>query len=406
MFRNVFVILVSLICCLSVFNAEAANLWEVWGGGTFAKCKGHEMNASPACIGQSELDGCQAKKMYARNYTDEYALHMMVATKITERGAYFCPLQIEAKNRNEGNAWTEYARLNAGCVWLCRKGFTGESCEQTEEAVSSCDPIPLKRSDYSGLKRLASGPGTSIHILSRWEPKGACDAHKRQTHDVMLAITNWTESGHGAKVRMLVHRAQREGWSNMVSWSAVYPVTGAPEVLVCKNGYRPAGNDCVEINQALCADAQRCSGFGGTYDENIHKFVAKNGCFEFRCKENGKAFPTDTDRTCEPCNVDLRTGILSGNGVCHTCEKGKFFKDNVNAPCGEAIGLTKQDMQYGKGKTKASQRNLDDQCWVNTESDKYRQCVLNGGPVDDVPGGDEVEPDDASGSDVTSRDEE
>ena len=39
--------------------------------------------------------------MHARNHTDEYALQMMVAVEINEHGANFCPMQVEAKNKNK-----------------------------------------------------------------------------------------------------------------------------------------------------------------------------------------------------------------------------------------------------------------------------------------------------------------
>lgn len=395
MFRNVFAVFLLLFYVVSAFAGGGDNVrkhMKTWGfGNSWASCQNHSLVGSEACIGQSESDNCEPKKMYARDHTDEYALQVMVAMTVTDKGARFCPVQIEGKNRNEGNAWTEYAQISGGdCVWLCRNGFSGEQCDKSVDALTSCDPTPLRRSDYSNLKRVVSGANVENDVsMFDWNRRYGCGVNKWQEHDVILVIVKWLEEGHGAWVRPMIVRAQRDGWDNMISWAALYPPNNSQETLVCKNGYKPVGTDCVEINSNLCAAAQACQGWNG-FDENLHKFVSKNGCYEFRCKESGKAFVSETDRTCEPCNVDMRTGILTGNGVCHTCEKGKFFKDDVDAPCGDAIGYTKLDMQYGKGKTKASQRNLEDQCWVNTESDKYRQCVLNGGPVGDVPGGDDV----------------
>lgn len=380
MFRDSFaVFVVSMMCAASAFAGggnNVSNLNDKWGSGTLSSCGVHMFGESDACIGQSQKDKCDNKSMYARDYTDEWAIQMMVALRVTEQGALFCPVQIEGKNKNKGNARTEYAQLSGSCVWLCREGFTGSSCEKKVSEVASCDPTPLRRDDYSGLQRMESGANIEESVaMFQWNKYYGCGVNKGQEHDIILIITGWTESGHGAKVQQVIVRSERKGWGDMISWPNIYPANGTTEITVCKNGYKPVGDECEPIDQNLCAAVQKCSGWTG-FDESIHKFVEKDGCYEFRCKGENMAFVSSSDRSCNTCDVSLRTGVLSDTGVCYTCENGKFFKDNVDEPCGDAYVFSKLDMQYGKDKGKSTLIKLKDQCWTKGSTDEYRSCVF------------------------------
>lgn len=379
-------------------SASVTSLFPVWGGGKWSSCGSHALGGSEACIGAT-ADTCVAptfnnengsitnadKLMYARNYTDEYALQMMVAVNVNQHGAYFCPIQVEAKNKNNGDAWTEYAMIGSttGCKWLCKDGYSGSECSVAPGNTKTCNPDPFTRDYYGELKRVASGANVENSIaMFSWNQYNDCGVSKEQEHDGILAITRWAPGEHGAWVQPLIVRAQRKGWDDMISWPAVYYFTGAVEQLVCVDGYKPnaGGTDCVAINEAICAEAKMCSGWTG-YDEGLHMVVQSAGknCFEFRCKGENQAFASTTDRSCIECPTNSRGGMSSVDGTCVKCEAGKVFNNKATSTathCGEAIAYTKSDMQYGKGKTKNSNPNVSQQCWTMTETDAYRKCVM------------------------------
>lgn len=400
--KKISVASLSLVLWSAGAFAVDANLLTVWGAGRLVTCQEHDFMLEDAAIGQSEADGWDPQKMYTRgDWTDEFAVQAMVAMKVNNGGAYFCPVQIEGKNKNKGNAWTEYAKIGNGndCVWLCQYGYTGEQCAEIANSQSETHEVePLKRENYSTLQRVVSGSNieNQVYMFQRAVNAG-CGANKHQEHDMILVITGWLPSGHGAKARQLVVRAQRNGWKDMVSWAAIYPATDSNEITVCLNGYKPnkTGNDCEPINEKIAADANPPTGSGTDssgankdkmcadwtgYDTKIHKAIqGKNGCLEYRCKESGYAFASVLDRTCVECNHGLRGGIAPETGVCVTCESGKVFSPVAitSGYCGEAIGLSKTDMQYGRGNTKNTYKDVAYQCWTKTETNAYRECVMN-----------------------------
>ena len=392
-------IFLSLLVVLSANPAFAAtgksnavaNLRESWGGGSLEVCGSHAIIGTEACIGATK--SCMIKQMYARDHDDEYALQMMVAVEINEHGANFCPVQVEAKNKNRGNAWTEYALLGSGvaCKWLCRDGYSGPKCSVEPSKATTCNPVKFERSNYDHFKRKASGANIESSIaMFEWDKTNGCGVNKTQEHDSILVITRWAPGGHGAWVQPVVVRAQREDWWDMISWPVVYYRAGSTEQLVCVDGYKPnaAGTDCVEINPSVCcgeksakecAEERACSGWTG-FDESLHTFVMPEGkdCFEFRCKGENMAFASTTDRSCIECPTNSRGGMSSVDGTCVKCEAGKVFNNKATSTathCGEAIAYTKSDMQYGKGNTKNNNPDVANQCWTMTETDAYRECV-------------------------------
>ena len=167
----------SVLCLIAYFISatgalaeggnNASSLIGAWGNGTLSTCGSHMLTSSNACIGATQ--NCTNRTMYARNHTDEWAIQMLVAMQINENGAKFCPVQVEAKNKNKNNAWTEYAQLSSNCVWLCKRGFTGENCQTAVSGTAaSCDPTKLQASNYSGLRRLTSGANVEGSEPFRW----------------------------------------------------------------------------------------------------------------------------------------------------------------------------------------------------------------------------------------------
>lgn len=376
---------VSPAFALSADEIMRRALFSPQGSFSLDTCKSHALAGSEACIGATK--GCGIKEMYARNYTDEYALQMMVAVNINEHGAYFCPIQVEAKNKNKGKSWTEYAMIGAtsGCRWLCAKGYTGSECaaDASSNRVTTCDTSPFVRNNYDDLKRVTSGANIEDEIVKKSSDKEEeCEGQRtKQEHNVILAITRWAPGGHGAWVRPLVVRAQKEGWKDMVSWPVLY-YTGTTEILLCVDGYKPNddGTDCVAINADICPEVpSMCPGWT-EIDEGLHMVVQSAGknCFEFRCKGENQAFASITNRSCIECPTNSRGGMSSVDGTCVKCEAGKVFNNKATSTathCGEAIAYTKSDMQYGKGKTKNNNPDVAKQCWTMTETDAYRECV-------------------------------
>lgn len=388
--RNLLVSLMAVLVATPALAATGkstavAKLLTNWGGGNWDSCGAHALVGSAECIGATK--DCTTKKMYARNYTDEYAVQMMVAVNITEHGAYFCPIQIEGKNKNKKNAWTEYAMIGGttGCRWLCKDGYSGDDCSVAPGSTAKCDAVEFRRANYDGLKRVTSGANIEDDIaMFNWNHYYGCGAHKGQEHDSVLAITRWAPGGHGAFVQPLIVRAQREGWKDMISWPSIFYRVGATEILACISGYKPnaGGTDCVAISENLCAEAKSCPGWTG-FDESQHTFVMPTGkdCFEFRCKGENMAFASATDRSCVECTTSLRGGVSPVDGTCVKCDSGKVFNNKATTAaghCGDATAYTKTDMQYGKGKTKNNNPEPENQCWTKTETDVYRECVTSG----------------------------
>lgn len=363
----------------------ASELIGTWGNGTLTVCKEHSLYANNACIGATA--DCSPKTMFARQYTDEWAVQMLMAVTIYESGARFCPIQIEGKNYNKGDAWTEYVELDSSkCLWLCRDGWTGDKCALPTSSVSSCDTSLLKAENYSSIKRAETGNNTKQKLdMFRWSVNPACGVHKTQEHNMILALKRWLPSGHGAVAQQMVVRAQREGWKDMISWAAIYPAGNAPEIIVCKNGYKPNSSktDCEEISSEICALALSCPDWNSGYDRTQHILKMRDGssCYEYRCSQQGYAFKDAVNRSCTECVTGMRDGVSPKDGTCVKCDVGNVFDEKAsgNGYCSVAQGYSKVDLQYGAGQTRNSNQDLEQQCWTITTPNDYAECVKNGG---------------------------
>lgn len=383
----------------AVTGTDAKDYLKYWGGGSFDPCGSHAFVDSEMCIGTNKncevpLFGTNGdvtannNLIYTRNPTDkdEYALQLMVAIDINEHGARFCPIQVEAKNKDKGDAWIEYAMIGntTGCQWLCKDGYSGDKCMTAPAEITRCNPVEFKRDNYNSLPGASGASIASDIALFTWNARYGCGLNKRQEHDSVLAITRWAPGGHGAWVQPVIVRAQRKGWDSMTSWPAIYSRAGstAPQ-LVCVEGYAPntAQTDCLQINSTLC-DRVNCPdlakhGYVGT----IHTEYMPAGaeCPDFRCKNNNQAFASITDKTCVSCPSSMRGGVSPIDGTCVSCELGTVFNGRATDSehlCKPAIRLTKTDMQYGFGYTKNSRPDVADQCWSLGQIDEYRACVL------------------------------
>ena len=229
-----------ILCTQGAFSAIPTNVSHLrneWGGGKMLRCGIHMLlnNLPDACIGVSSGENCATYKLNARNYSDEFMVLMMVARDINEHGAYFCPTQVEGKNKNKSHAWTEYADAHGPCHWLCKNGWGGDRCQT--QVPEDCDATRIQKSDYANIGRVASGSNieNAVVMFDR-AITDKCGLHGTQEHDNILAIVRYAPGGHGAFVRQMIVRSERDGWGDMKSTATVYLAEGSQEILVCKPG--------------------------------------------------------------------------------------------------------------------------------------------------------------------------
>ncbi len=377
-------------------QTNVSALRGAWGGGTMRTCGSHSLSTD-SCIGESAEAGnaCANWKVNARTYTDEFMVTMMVARRVNNNGAYFCPTQIEGRNKNKGHAWTEYADASQGnsalCHWLCKPGYTGDECSK---AVSSsggeCDSTLMLRENYATIRRVESGNNIEDAVaMFDFDKKVGCGVHRTQEHDTILAIESWLPNGHGAWVQQFIVRAERRGWSDMDSTATIYPATNAKKILVCKIGYtvNSAGTNCEPINRDACPEsaadklAALCSGWNAAdYNSLIHDFKLVGSCYQLRCIQSGYAFPSSGDKSCKACTQNMRGGVSPLDGTCKVCDTGKIFNENAPSSgyCTDTAAYSKTDMLYGAGKTRNTAGDLKNHCWPLATPDEYKKCVENG----------------------------
>lgn len=351
----------------------ADDVW--WHGADYYKCGGTGTDhiAGEACIGESDNDDCG---------TGTKGLLMMVARKPLEDDGYcatFCPTQI---NSNDSRETTYYDRSKGDdCVMLCREGSVANESEYCESDV-------LTHEDYSTYT-IGTGANIEGQIPMRfYGNEHDCEVRDNE-HDMILAITDYLDSGHGAYIQPVIVRANNK--NNIFAYYTANPQKY--KMLVCRPGYKPVAGDCVQSTN-FCEFqsyfANMCTGWSSAYfDSNIHKFKQSsdaehpNGCNIYQCKTPGDAFPDTegnvSDYSCSKCiEVVNKDGVNPKNGACVHCETGKVFEELTNNQgyvCSDAQQLTRQELQYGKTQN-ISTLPLNSQCWVKDTVDDYRECVL------------------------------
>lgn len=387
--RNIFLSLLvaQIIPCVAIAGGgvQINNLKGSWKNPIMSYCQGS--NLGNATIGRYK-DTCKGNYSIDANspgqcvLVDDMGILMLVAREVNENGARFCPTTIYAEKKKKGNAWTLYAESAQGaqtCYWLCKPGFGGEGCQ--DSAPTGCDSTLIRRDDFNNLTMAREPQFEDAIPMFHWNEYQGCGANKGQEHDMILAVSDWLASGHGVWATPYVIRARREGWKSKRGGIEAWPAGEA--TLLCKNGYtaNAAGNDCVAIDEAACALTQTCSNWPSNgFDEAtmMLEFNDNMGCYTYKCREKGYAFPSSADRTCQPCTENLRGGASPDGGVCIQCDIGYIF--DADSPstnyCVAAAGYDKTTMQYGTGQSKETP--LNNQCWMIAEAEAYSDCVKNG----------------------------
>lgn len=349
----------------------------MWGYQDTQTCREHEIGSwsSDLCVNNDTRCDLKGISILAN---DEYGNGLWLARSVKVGGVKICPMRVHVTNRNKKDnvnlSWGIYGAEVDSCVWLCREGFSGSECgdynKNTNEVTMYESGLLSEyyKKDYSNV---ASG---SPYVFGDTSAK--CYGNVKEPHKTVLAVVGWTADGLGAKVSTMTIRGKREGWDNMVTWPTIYR-NSLNDILVCRIGYKPNNNKdgCEPINPGR-APKTACSGWVADFDEAIYKQHETATCYEYRCKEEGKAFASTTDHSCIDCPATFRSGPSGTDGTCLKCAQAQVYN---GSSCGEAIGYTKNDLMYGKGKTRSNaDKNIDKQCWTILDTEKYKLCVKDG----------------------------
>ena len=385
------------------------------------------------CIGAVTRDGtaCETgSTVTAPGESDERGITVMAAVETTVGGAKFCPTTVIGANSDYcSRIWIDYyvdESESAGCVWLCRDGYTGSRCETLSQNYVSCDRGLLKKSDYDNkgpvttLKKVKLGNSSdsydysSIAMFKSGYESVKSGGTMYYQHDVIFVIAGWSENGHGAWLRPYAVRTWASHWEVIDSAAIFYPAMKTSsgggfvsKVLGCKDGYKPDSNvnptKCVAINPTACGESpdmptddglagddvtglQPCSGWSVTSNFNSSSHITKavgdgpNACYQWRCKNVNYALTQVGGSECKWCLGSKRWGVKPTDGTCMDCPVGTIFNseavENVSTPyCEEAIGVSRDVLLYG---SKNSSASITDQCWTKGDENSYKKCVSKG----------------------------
>lgn len=335
---------------------------------------------------QESDDKCKDKvKKGQGTYDDERAIVLDIAREIYRNGAKFCTTQIQGANKNGRQyTWVDYysnTNYDSKCKVYCKPGF--------DPATNCEDPIDssiCEEPDYGifVLHDVIGSGGEDGRITDKMElfsflnETGRSDQYKpvgeHTAKHVVLGIIKNEENQKGVIVGPIEITAKRGGNPHQ-SW--IYSAKfGSNTTVLCPQGYvaNQQAKKC-EPN-SVCAKVEEeasivmCSQYATGYNETDHTRIYNDSgkCWEYKCKLSGYGFKSDTDKTCEKCGTDVRSGALRTTGVCTTCPVSQCLK---NGECGGCIEIPKLKIERGP--------NYDSQnreCWRKTNPDKFWGCVM------------------------------
>lgn len=354
------------------------NLWSSWGynGST----KGDAAATSFILAGRTFEERGEAKKNPSERGTvdDEWAIVGVIADRIVEHGGRFCMYQLQCANdmKYAGDTWIDYYRLvsPSSCTWICESGYYGENCSQTLNGPASAADDRLYTTSAGGafsgfsLKQDKSVyRETNVSLFNAWVEK---DGVRESQVGVVLGVVGFLN--HGVEVAPV--RVKCDIYSSKSWVKEVHIASGTSKKLLCASGYvaNETNTDCVKATTANSGNF--CEGFPReNYNASVHELRSSGDCVKYFCK-NGTAFPAAGDYSCVECSDGVKGGPNPENGLCVSCETGQYFN---GANCVESSALSKTDLMYGKGKTKATAgTDIEAQCWTKTAPDEYKRCVM------------------------------
>ena len=413
MTKKLIIFVMIILCSANAYAWDASSYANAWGAPATVSTCGNLDNAEAVigpnkaeCFGgkDNNNDDCKVSGNYYM-----VGLMMMVARDLNENGAYFCPTIITCdRNRWEMGQtsdkkpyWTIYKELSnvssSDCIWLCKSGYSGVGCQERTNNV--CNPTKISRSKWDDESFYMKGNVKDVEdvvAMFAQSEKASCVRYvsgvwpSPMEHDMILAISRWTESGHGVWVSPFVARADfySTRYSNGPGTAFTYRV--GHETLLCMEGYEPnfTNTDCVAIDSDLCeivqavnsgTTCQTSKGYRdfGDYDPETmetHFFEdGDKGCWGMLCTTPGYGFDPGASRaTCVDCGVsDLRNGI-DKYGNCVRCDVGEIF-DSATGTCATATALSRDRLYYGPGKDENTA--VIEQCWVEPDMYSYSDCV-------------------------------
>ena len=332
-----------------------------------------------------------------------------IARELNANGGKFCPTQVGAGRNSAGDPYTKYynAANSLGCIWLCKNGMGGDTCSKSVEEVMDVKPIVQTteevNADGSNIEDdVAMLVANSDQGCRRNKNDKPWNAKGEQEHDVVLAVTGYTDDGYGAYVQPLVVRAAARPvgsyWSDYgKGYAFAYVANNADKTLVCLKGYKhnASGNGCVKYTQeqadkeAAQAEAETaadnaCSGWViSATDEFINTYDVKmiGNCNQYRCKDSSMGFKSSLDKTCVSCGADDQHGVNPDTGVCVSCSvKQTFSADEQyrdSGYCRDKVVFIPAAMQYGLNSTK--DESLEKQCWhilYKKGVEEYKNCIF------------------------------
>lgn len=370
-------------------RVDGEKVWDqrnAWGATEINKCSAEEkFDSEDGCV-YGCGDGSNGK-------------WAMIAQEVHEHGAKFCLTYVYV-DRVDMTAFerpqTRYKSASAApkpeCVWLCQDGWTGDKCTTYVDADAqiTCDPTPFKQTNYTGLKQ-GSNIESKIAMFFSWdydcndERFGKQSGTKYQEHDLILGVSEWLSSGHGAWVEPMTVRAwcprgtakeQTKVCKIIIDRRSVYSDSDDAKKLVCMNGYKPnAGEtDCVPINNTACASMIECKGWSADQfaDTTTYMRWPKDGCYEYRCAVGNYGFKQGT-KECIEC-VDTETQkatYLEDTGEC-------VFTDVSVRPVVNAKGAleTAPREQTTRSELSAAKNGDGKPCWMVAETiGEYKECI-------------------------------
>ena len=403
-----YVILSALSCLLIGADFAFAKV-----DGKYAKAWGLDGNPeTTTAVGDFIIDG--ALKMGASHgtYDDEWGVVALVAEQVVEHGGYFCPYQLQCANKHcRGASWLRafepkgYSKSK--CAWFCEKGYTGTNCGKQKVASTGMN-TPTTTGDgglFTGLSMKTSGGDANDKIdsvlqFSRLE-KGADDDNwwiGTWLHNGNVLKSYWMLGAiefkeHGIVAAPVLLGCYAENRHKNKSWVDGLETLVNGGKLLCAEGYTPnsSDTDCILATDEMLAVStavdeagkEFCTGWDETaFDSKIHMLdTSAEDCIRFWCRESGKAFAGAGDKQCVDCTTGIKGGQSKLDGTCVKCQSGQYFNQS-DGECLSAAAYSKTDLQYGKDKTKNSGADLEEQCWTILTPDEYRDCVKNGGPVE------------------------
>jgi len=341
-------------------------------------------------------------------YDDEGAIIIWAARKIYDKGAEFCPVQIQAANKNGKYwVWLDYYWNNDDDVWkncktVCVKGYTGPTCGILGNETCSTTSTPttqggglmghgptVNQGYFTGLPKwtnlrpeypstvtngqqpvtqtIYAETGTTYRHTTEMEvisytSKYGTDDEDRKTDHVVLGVVG--KVAHGIKVAPIKIVGQRSTTGGGIkSW--IKSANSNTPVLLCYDGYVPNSNaTACECNNDNQSSNGWCSGWSEPTSHTENYITYKDGtCQKYTCVDG---YGLDDNKTCISCPTTKTQGVNPDTGVCIKCTNPNEMFDGTEC---------KQYTQLSTLQLKKGFQEIFD-CWQEFGGNNYKTCVL------------------------------